>query len=386
MHQHWTNTNPESKVVDQGVLYLGGVVMSKSCKVCGEPVEGFTSKMVFNVKCDKCRKTPSSAKKTWMDTETQVSCRVCGVLRRRLGDHLLADHQLSADAYKAQFPDAAVDAVGTRKRSDECRMKMAEAARQRWASKEARKAQSDRLKESAPWKGITLSEDHRKAISDGGLGVKHELTDDGKKVIGDRGREVLVELRQRLGYHDRQSKAIKQRALNEGDRFGLRRPEAQRKSLDSRIMNGTLIPIGGGRGVTGFREGIPHYCRSTLEANFARILIHEGIIYEYEPQLFMLPSGARWTPDFRLTQSLLGLVPAGWVELKGWRMKDGTFANMASAKMEAFEKLTKELVFVLCQAEALWDLLETMYSDVVLWERPGYNMKTHPQVFGRRAA
>lgn len=271
------------------------------------------------------------------------------------------------------------------KRSEECRRKQSEAAKRRWASKAERDAQSARLKEAAPWKGKTLSEDHKKAIGDGGRGVPHILTDERKAEIGEQGRRVFLANHQNPDVLSKMSEAGKKRFAS-GSLHGFRSPGVHDRVMESRVRNGTVVPLGVGRGVTGFREGIPHYCRSTLEANFARILIHEGIIYEYEPQLFMLPSGARWTPDFRLTQSLLGLVPAGWVELKGWRMKDGNFANMASAKMEAFEKLTKELVFVLCQAEALWDLLETMYSDVVLWERPGYNMKTHPQVFGRRAA
>lgn len=177
--------------------------------------------------------------------------------------------------------------------------------------------------------------------------------------------------------------AIYKRILREGPNFGLRRPEVQAKSLASRIRNGTLIPPGGGRGITGFRKGISHYCRSTLEANFARVLMAEGVPYEYEPQVFMLLNGERWTPDFRLLQPLSDLIPAGWVELKGWRLKDGSVPGTAAAKIQAFEQKTGESVFVLTQQDDLWEQLEKQYADKLLWERPRCNLKTHPDKFGR---
>jgi hypothetical protein len=163
----------------------------------------------------------------------------------------------------------------------------------------------------------------------------------------------------------------------------MRDPETRRKGLESRIRNGTLIPQGGGRGITGFRKGIPHYCRSTLEANFARILIHEGVPYQYEPQMFVLPDGGRWTPDFFLLRAF-GEIPAGWVETKGWKRVDGS--NNASAKIAAFEAGTGTQVFVLCQQDERWRELQAKYDSLLRWERQGYNLRTHPKVFGRKAA
>lgn len=144
-----------------------------------------------------------------------------------------------------------------------------------------------------------------------------------------------------------------------------------------------MIPPGGGRGITGFRKGIKHYCRSTLEVNFARVLIHEAVPYEYEPKVFMLPEGARWTPDFHLLAPLGDLIPAGWVELKGWQHADGTLPGTAGDKIVAFEKLTGLKVSVVVQDSDLWRKIETVYSHLLLWERPGRNLKTHPDVFGR---
>ena len=51
--------------------------------------------------------------------------------------------------------------------------------------------------------------------------------------------------------------------------------------------------------------------RSTLEANWAATLDQFGIVWEYEPEVFTLPSGTTYIPDFRLPE--LGT----WLEVKG---------------------------------------------------------------------
>jgi hypothetical protein len=51
--------------------------------------------------------------------------------------------------------------------------------------------------------------------------------------------------------------------------------------------------------------------RSRLEARWAVFFDHLGIRWEYEPQGFELPSGARYLPDFHLPDLDL------WVEVKG---------------------------------------------------------------------
>ena len=313
----------------------------------------------------------------------KVVCQMCGLERRRLGAHIQAAHQLTVGQYQERFPSAPVEVSGSRARSEECRAKQAAAASARWSDLAARQEQSDRLKETAPWKGKTLSEEHKAAISAGGRGVTHNLTKERRVELGEQGRQVFASMREQPGYHERQSRAIRLRVAREGADFGLRRPESQAKSLASRIQNGTLIPPNGGRGITGFRQGIPHYCRSTLEANFARVLAHEGVPYEYEPKVFMLPDGAQWTPDFHLLAPLGDLVPPGWVELKGWRQADGTLPGTAEDKIMAFEKLTGLKVFVVVQNSDLWRQIEAQYSGLLPWERPGQNLKTHPALFGR---
>jgi len=163
--------------------------------------------------------------------------------------------------------------------------------------------------------------------------------------------------------------------------IGMRDPETRRKSLESRIRNGTLAPQGGGRGICGFRAGIPHYCRSTFEANFARVLLHLAVPYNYEPKLFHLSDGSYYTPDFYLLAHHPDGIPAGWVELKGWRHEDGTVATQA--KIDAFVRETGQPVTILSMRDPLWEALSSRYSSVIdRWETPGRNLKTHPHIFG----
>lgn len=96
-----------------------------------------------------------------------MSCRICGIQRRRLDRHLRSAHGLSSEEYLEQFPEALIFVPGSMKKSAECRAKQAAAAKKRWEDPEERAKQSERLKESAPWKGKTLSEEHAYAISRG---------------------------------------------------------------------------------------------------------------------------------------------------------------------------------------------------------------------------
>ena len=312
----------------------------------------------------------------------KVACLICGLERRRLRAHLQAEHQLTVVQYQERFPSAQVEVLGSRVRSTECRTKQAAAARARWADPDARQEQSARLKESAPWKGKSLSDEHKAAISAGGRGVPHKLTEERRAELGEQGRQVLMGIREDPKVRAKMAEATRRR-FAQGGTFGFRSPGVHDRVMQSRVLNGALHPHGAGRGITGFRQGIPHYCRSTLEANFARVLIHEGVPYEYEPHVFMLPDGARWTPDFHLLAPLGDLVPPGWVELKGWRQADGTLPGLAEAKIQAFEKLTGLKVFVVVQNSDLWRKIEDQYSGSILWERPDRNFRTHPNLFGR---
>lgn len=349
------------------------------CKVCGADAVGFSPRAV-NVKCDGCRKAPSLLKHGEASLD-RVPCLVCGVSRRMLTPHLASAHGMTREDYLSSYPGAATDAPGARTRSDACKQKMAEKAKVRWSSEDERKMQSIRLTEAAgAWRGKPLTKAHREAVSRGGKGKPHNITPEDRAARRLRGTLFLEAFRKSPDASEKLSKGVRRR-LERGERWGFMLPKVHRKSLESRIRNGTLAPQGGGRGICGFRAGIPHYCRSTFEANFARILIHLGVPYNYEPKLFHLADGSYYTPDFYLLSPMSGGPSAGWVELKGWRHEDGTVATQA--KIDAFVRETGQPVTVLSMRDPLWEALSSRYSSVIdRWETPGRNLKTHPHIFG----
>lgn len=212
--------------------------------------------------------------------------------------------------------------------------------------------------------------------------MKHDLTPEQREALAQRGRETLPEITQRPEVKVKYSLSTLRR-FAAGEQFGFRQPGVHGKIMDSKVRNGTVIPTGGGRGICGWRRGLSHYCRSTLEANFARILLLEGVPYDHEPKLFRLLSGGHYTPDFKLYRPLGDTgVPSGWVELKGWREKDGTLPKAAAEKVQAFEALGEQ-VFVLTMHDDLWGQIEALYAHrIELWETPTRNLRSHPEMFG----
>jgi len=243
-----------------------------------------------------------------------VQCLICGATRRQLTRHLWVEHEMAPVNYLAKFPGAAIDMPSSRRRSDECRAKQSEAARKRWASIEERDAQSERLKKVAPWRGKNLSKEHRRAISLGRMGQRTP-----------KFSEILLP----------------------------RDDSGKRPS--------------GGRRSAGRRKGIPHPCRSIMEANFARVLLHEKVPYEYRPTIFGIP----WVPSFRLFRPLYELAPSGWVEVVGWQQRAGFLPPALAQKITEFKQATGEDVFTVSQSEVLWKGIESIYSaDIPDWELP----------------
>ena len=313
---------------------------------------------------------------------TVVACRLCGLERRHLMPHIKAHHHMTVDEYKVQFPDAEVFVPN--KRSAEFRAGQSANATKRWADPEERAKQSDRLKVAAPWKGKHLSAGHRAAISKGGTGIKHNMTPEGSKAIGDHGRKVLEEVRKRPDHRKKLSEGRKRRAAR-GEQIGFQIPGVWEKGYQTRLRNGTLIPPGAGRGICGFRKGQDHYTRSTLEANFARVLIASGVEYEYEPLVFNLGDLGNYTPDFFLHAPLmLGdqvMIPAGWVELKGWRHKDGRLPGKAQQKLDRLATLVDEPVMVLVTSDPVWQALKGRWCGELSWETQRRNLRSHPVAF-----
>ena len=66
----------------------------------------------------------------------------------------------------------------------------------------------------------------------------------------------------------------------------------------------------------GFREDLGHYTRSSWEANFARILKYNKLLYDYEPKHFTLKDGTTYTPDFYISKKNI------FYEIKGYEFTD----------------------------------------------------------------
>jgi hypothetical protein len=69
--------------------------------------------------------------------------------------------------------------------------------------------------------------------------------------------------------------------------------------------------------------------RSRLEARWAVFLDHARITWQYEPQGFRLPSGARYLPDFRLPDLRL------YLEIKGAEPTEKDMSKVREFAVEA---------------------------------------------------
>lgn len=350
------------------------------CSECGVVVLGLSSRAAY-VKCQACRKPDPNV------GLVLVECLLCGKEARTLQAHLRAAHSMNLTSYRAMFPDALTARPESRLRPLEGREKQSKAAVRRWSDPSERESQSERLKTSGAWIGKNLSKEHRAAISAGGTGVVHNVSVEGRRIQGQNGRSALILIRLRPGHGDRLSKG-QMASIARNPAWGFKNPLTFAKGFETRKKNGTLLPKGAGRGIGGFRKDLSHYTRSTLEANFARILRLLDVPYEYEPKCFKLGDGRHYTPDFHLSSALMEgdriIIPAGWVELKGWRTKEGELPGGTQEKIDALRALVPgESVAVIVQSDDLWRRLEQKYAPLIeLWETPRRNLRTDSCVFG----
>lgn len=114
---------------------------------------------------------------------------------------------------------------------------------------------------------------------------------------------------------------------------------------------------------TGRRPDIPHYVRSSWEANFARYLKKEGIPYEYEPKTFYFNQWERrgamhYTPDFYLTEE------DRYIEIKG------QMDSVDRTKLKRMAKYYPDIQVELIDAPAYAALEKRIGHTVPNWEFP----------------
>ena len=128
--------------------------------------------------------------------------------------------------------------------------------------------------------------------------------------------------------------------------------EKQKRQISKTLMGHPPNP-GSGRGKSGWREDILHYCRSTWEANLARTLIHDNILYFYEPKKFYF-DGFSYTPDIYIPEL------DWWIEIKGFMSED------AERKIKAFRNLGYTLTVI---AKIEYEFFKKKYKHKIpIWE------------------
>jgi hypothetical protein len=116
-------------------------------------------------------------------------------------------------------------------------------------------------------------------------------------------------------------------------------------------------------------------------------LIYAGIPFAYEPEVFQIGSVSAYIPDFRLDADLFFsdgtlAIPAGWVELKGYRMKDGSLPGHADDKLTQFKNSTGFSISVIIPTDYVYARLESEYRPMIpLWETPKFNLRRNPESF-----
>ncbi|MEK9167597.1 MAG: DNA polymerase III subunit alpha [Patescibacteria group bacterium] len=147
------------------------------------------------------------------------------------------------------------------------------------------------------------------------------------------------------------------------DKFGVDRAEEIRLRMSAAMrgkknhMFGVTPPHRHG----GYRKDLGHYVRSNWEADFARILLHQGLSYEYEPRTFpvTLPDGSptNYTPDFYIPSQ------ETYYEIKGWLHDDDRL------KMEEFQRQYPDIKLVIIGATKFAEFA-LKYRSLVAWECP----------------
>ncbi len=92
--------------------------------------------------------------------------------------------------------------------------------------------------------------------------------------------------------------------------------ESGSKTIKLQYKNGRIVDIKAGISKHGYRLDLKHNCRSSWESNICRILKFQNIEYQYEPKIFDL-GDCTYLPDIFIPSENM------WIEVKGWRRKEG---------------------------------------------------------------
>lgn len=126
------------------------------------------------------------------------------------------------------------------------------------------------------------------------------------------------------------------------------------------ILRGPLNPNWGKKPARATLQypDLPHAVRGHWEADFARVLIAQGIPYEYEPRTFILSNGSAYTPDFYLPTRDL------WVEIRNCGA-----TGRKKLKYEMFQREYPEVKIITVRAHEIAEF-ELAHQDLQPWNCP----------------
>lgn len=132
------------------------------------------------------------------------------------------------------------------------------------------------------------------------------------------------------------------------DRIQLSVSKSKLISTNKRLTNHS-------KGKSGLRSDLNQFFRSTWEANYARVLNHLNIKWEYEPQKFQLTDKINYTPDFKLDEKL-------FIEVKGW------MTEYCKLKISLFKECYPEFKLIVVEHDVYKELVSQYKYKIPFWE------------------
>lgn len=257
-----------------------------------------------------------------------VDCKICGLRRKKLIDHIKNDHNITKEEYEIKYGSVFGKIY-------------LEVMKENGSSKH----ESERyIGDKNPFYGKTHTKESRQQITSSLL---EDNSKRDKHFNKDRVHTPEACHNIALG-HTGERNGMFGKPAAEGSSFGI---QGVRKDIDQNIS-----------------------FRSTFEANYARYLQYNKIRFEYEPRCFELVKEDRskttYRPDFYLSDT------DEYVETKNYERAG--FDKIAALKTQYPDvKLS-----VLYQHSDEWQMIEEEYSELILlWETSKQNLRKTPELY-----
>ncbi len=235
----------------------------------------------------------------------KITCQVCGKEFKQIHHRHVKQHNLTIEEYKQKFPDAPINSEASSQR----RAQSLKGREIHWANKIASSVKNSWSENRFQGRtGIPLGNESRKKLSEKLMG--HSVSEETRIKIGLSGLGRLPWNKGLTKDDDERIMSVSQKVREwnkEHMTDEIRHQISQ--TLKAKYAAGMPIPQSKGNK----RPDLNMYFRSTWEANYARILNYENIVWSYEDSRFKMVDEfgeivAVYTPDFFTDK---------WIEVKG---------------------------------------------------------------------